>query len=683
LLLDFDGVTSLRLASDGALLLATSAGELRWQRPIAYQVIGGKRRPVDCAYRVRMRHQVGFEIGSYDRSLPLTIDPTFEYSTALPDVQVHALQVDGFGQTYVAGYSPNGLTGGNDIYVSKLNNAGSSAFFTTYLGGRGDDRALGLALDYAGSIHLTGRTNSPNFPVVGATQSTLGGDFDAFLVKLTPGGDQITFSTYHGGSTYDSAAAVAINPVDNSIFIAGSTDSSDLPIRNALQSFKSSSTDGFVTRFTSSGAAQILSTYLGGTGVDSIAALKVNAAGQAWVAGASNSREVFASPNAFQRNNAGGIDCLVTGLTFDGSARAYSSYFGGSGTDMCTGLDLTAEGNVVVTGSTDSVDLPLLSPTQAALGGATDMFVAELGPTSALIFSTYLGGPRLDQANAVAVDASGTIHLVGESTGELPLLNAVSADRAGSPAALLRSPSSNSLFSQAAPGFGSETGVGVLAFQSAQVVFAGSASGRLYRSLDTGASWLPVPTALPAPIHFLAFSGPNLLAGTSQGLYFSTDQGVSWALRHAGPNLVGLAVNSTSSAFYLALSTGFYRSNDLGRTWALASSATAQTLAIDPVDPFRLYLATPTALLRSNDGGRRGPLSPRSPSPRSSPPLRLRCTASVTAACSPPRMQGSLGPLFLFPLSISWSASRSIRPTPGSSSPRRAPRGYGAPWIAD
>jgi len=184
LLLDFDGVTSLRLASDGALLLATSAGELRWQRPIAYQVIGGKRRPVDCAYRVRMRHQVGFEIGSYDRSLPLTIDPTFEYSTALPDVQVHALQVDGFGQTYVAGYSPNGLTGGNDIYVSKLNNAGSSAFFTTYLGGRGDDRALGLALDYAGSIHLTGRTNSPNFPVVGATQSTLGGDFDASNLLL-------------------------------------------------------------------------------------------------------------------------------------------------------------------------------------------------------------------------------------------------------------------------------------------------------------------------------------------------------------------------------------------------------------------------------------------------------------------------------------------------------------------
>ena len=98
LLLDFDGISSLRLASDGALLLATSAGELRWQRPIANQVIGGKRRPVDCAYRVRMRHQVGFEIGSYDRSLPLTIDPTFEYSTALPDVQVHALQVDGLGR---------------------------------------------------------------------------------------------------------------------------------------------------------------------------------------------------------------------------------------------------------------------------------------------------------------------------------------------------------------------------------------------------------------------------------------------------------------------------------------------------------------------------------------------------------------------------------------------------------
>jgi len=231
------------------------------------------------------------------------------------------------------------------------------------------------------------------------------------------------------------------------------------------------------------------------------------------------------------------------------------------------------------------------------------MFVAELGPTSALVFSTYLGGPRLDQGNAVAVDVSGTIHLVGESTGEFPLLNAVSADRSGSPAALLRSPNSNGLFSPTAPGFGSKTSLGVLAFQSSQVVYAASASGRLYRSLDTANSWLPVPTTLPAPIHFLAFSGPNLLAGTSQGLYFSTDQRVSWALRHAGPNLVGLAVNSTSSAFYLALSAGFYRSNDLGRTWALASSATAQTLAIDPVDPFRLYLATPTALLRSNDGG--------------------------------------------------------------------------------
>gem|GEM_PF-4553155 len=214
-----------------------------------------------------------------------------------------------------------------------------------------------------------------------------------------------------------------------------------------------------------------------------------------------------------------------------------------------------------------------------------------------------MGGPRLDQANAVAVDASGTIHLVGESTGELPLLYVVSADRSGSPAALLRSPNSGSPFSQTVPGLGSETSLDVLAIQSTQVVYAGSASGRLSRSLDTSTSWLPVPTSLPAPIQFMAFSGVNLLAGPSRGLFLSTDQGVSWALRHPGPNLVGLAVNSAKNTFYLALSTGFYRSNDLGRTWALTSSANAQALAIDPVDPFRLYLAAPAALLRSNDGG--------------------------------------------------------------------------------
>jgi hypothetical protein len=464
----FEGVRRLRVDRNGDLVLSVAGGELRQSKPVAYQEVEGQRREVTSRYRVSGRGRVSFEVGDYDRSLPLVIDPVLLYSTYLGGGLEDAgwgITVDAAGNAYVVGAttstdfpvaaafdSTNG--GAGDVFITKLNPSGSAFVFSTYLGGSGADRANDVVLDSSGNVYLTGSTASSNFPVLGAFQSTYAGarssgTLDAFVTKLNAAGSALIFSTYLGGASDDSGNGLALGP-GGTVYVAGKTSSTNFPLLGAFQSVKGGAGDAFVTKLSAAGNALVYSTYLGGTGVgtndfgDTGNAIAVDSAGSAYVVGETYSTN-FPVAGAIQSSKRGSSDAFVTKLSPAGNALVYSTYLGGSYQDgfipifgdNAQGVAVDAGGNAYVTGSTYSHDFPTRNAYQgfnAGNFGTDDAFVSVLNAAgNGFIFSTYLGGQTYDGANDIALGSGGEIYITGNTQSpDFPTVDAVQTTNNGS-----------------------------------------------------------------------------------------------------------------------------------------------------------------------------------------------------------------------------------------------------------
>jgi hypothetical protein len=189
-----------------------------------------------------------------------------------------------------------------DAFVTKLNFTGStlSLVYSTYLGGSAEDFGDGIVVDASNNAYVTGGTNSPNFPVVNAFQSSFqGGVDDAFVAKLNPSGSALVFSTYLGGNDYDSAQSIALG-ASGVVYVTGSTSSGSFPTSNALLGGNALHAgncsggpcrDAFVAKFDSSGAGLIFSTYLGGSLEDNGNSIAVDSSGNAYVTGRTQSSD--------------------------------------------------------------------------------------------------------------------------------------------------------------------------------------------------------------------------------------------------------------------------------------------------------------------------------------------------------------------------------------------------------
>jgi beta-propeller repeat-containing protein len=432
--MQYEGTGPARLDPSGALVVAGSAGELHENAPVVYQEIFGRRRLVEGSFVISPDGNVGFCIGAYDHTRPLIIDPVLSYSTYLGGSGMDAITsiaVDKSGNAYVAGWTTstdlptvnpvraqNG--GGVDAFVAKLGPGGNSLIYCTYLGGRGDDRAFGIAVDSAGDAYVTGWTSSAAFPTAAPMQSTLAGAKDAFAAKLNPTGNVLIFSTYLGGSSTDSGNAIAVDAAGNA-FIAGGTYSPNFPVISAYQNNIRGQQNTFVTKLSPSGSL-IYSTYLGGNGSDSAAGIAVDAAGNAYITGGTTST-TFPAASPLQATSGGSQDAFITKLGPSGNALIYSTYLGGSGgaagsMEAGTGIAVDTTGAAYVTGGTNSTNFPITAGALQAnnLGGGSDAFVAKLNPAgSALVYSTYLGGSSVDSAAGIAVDFVGNAYIAGHT----------------------------------------------------------------------------------------------------------------------------------------------------------------------------------------------------------------------------------------------------------------------------
>jgi hypothetical protein len=222
----------------------------------------------------------------------------------------------------------------------------------------------------------------------------------------------VSYSTYLGGTAEDDGNAIAVDASGNA-YVTGQTKSTNFPTANALHGSTAGGFDVFVTELSADGSTLIYSTYIGGSSDDSGNAIAVDGSGNAFVAGGTNSSN-FPTQSPFQGTFGGVADAFALKLNSTGSALTYSTFIGGTGNDVATGLALDSTGNAYIVGSTTSTDFPTQSPIQSGLLGSSNGFVTKLNASGgALDYSTYLGGSNADFAVAVAVDASNNAYVTG------------------------------------------------------------------------------------------------------------------------------------------------------------------------------------------------------------------------------------------------------------------------------
>ena len=448
-----EGAASLSVADDGALCVAVPlpGGELvtmRQSPPIAWQPSPAGDRPVAMQFRLLGGTRYGFAAEGLEDGLPLVIDPGIIWSTLLgggaPD-SIHDLDwLPGHG-IWVGGYSGSTdfpttlgafqLFGGTDGFVARLEEDGRTLVWATYLGGSSGEEVRGIAVDAAQTVAVVGWTRSLDFPIVagGAFQPQYGGASpvldigDGFYARLSADGSALLGGTYLGGGFDDVAEDVAVNAAGEA-FVTGWTNSPNFPTTPG--SFQSKfvgpptlQTDGFVARLDLDGRNASYSTYLGGTASEQLLAIQLDASSRATLTGFTISDDFPTSSSAYQPVRSEVNDAVLCRLEADGSQLLFSTYLGGTGFDIGTGVALAPDGSIWMTGTTQSDDMPSTAGAlQPALTGNSDAFLAHLSVNGdALAYLTYLGGDGEDQGRAVALLPDGSPVVVGDTSLGLPV----------------------------------------------------------------------------------------------------------------------------------------------------------------------------------------------------------------------------------------------------------------------
>jgi len=363
---------------------------------------------------------------------------TLEYSTFIggsSDEVGESLDTDADGNVYLVGTtwsddfpvsvdaveSTIGMgSNESDGFACKIDSTGSSLIYATYVGGSNEEQVISVDADDQGCAYFLGWTFSLDLEVTdGSFQSTMGGGYnDAFVCKLNSKGTQYIYSTYLGGERTDVSGGIVIDST-GCAYISGSTYSILFPVTDGTYSTQRNGLyDAFVSKFTADGSDLVWSTYLAGSTSQHAIDITLDSNGRPVVLGFTNSRDFPTTTGAYQTRPTGTVeDCFITVLTTNATDIFASTYLGGMDAEYPKSLCITPDGDVLASGGTYSDDFPTTPDAeQTSLYGLSDAFVSRLSSDlKNLSYSTYLGGSRYDEVNAITHDGNISLYLGGAS----------------------------------------------------------------------------------------------------------------------------------------------------------------------------------------------------------------------------------------------------------------------------
>ncbi len=488
--IEYTGIDSLALADDGSLLITTPLGVLTDEAPVAYQVIDGIQTTVQASYYLLDKSTVGFNVGEYNPAYPLVIDPTLIYSTYLGGGGTgyeygYGIAVDGQKAIYVTGSTASSSfptknpiypsnAGSDDIFITKINPSGTALDYSTYIGTSQSDYGYAIAIDGDGNAYVTGMSNNitvfprinpvPDLVAYGTGSTTNQG---AYFLKLNPTGSAILFSSTWGASGSNTCGkGIAVDQMHH-IYIGGYATAPDgIPMVYPIQGSINGNVDGFVLKIAPDGLSVLNSTFFGGTAADYISGIAVDPAGNVYITGDTVSTVNFPLINPIQ--SFGGVrDAFVAKINSDWSSLAYSTYLGGTGTDLGSAIAVDPSGAVYLCGVAGA-GFPLVNPAQGTLSGTADNFVTKINPAgTALVYSTYWGSSGSDSGfKGIAADASGNAYVTG-SVAALngPIVNPIQSWGGGSSDNIVMKlgPTGTIIYATPLGGNGLETGYAITA----------------------------------------------------------------------------------------------------------------------------------------------------------------------------------------------------------------------------
>lgn len=379
----YQGQDRLFVNDEGDLVIVAGEQRLVQHLPAVYQRTGDALRLVSGNYSVDGPGRVSFRLGPYDGNRPLVIDPVISY--------------------------------------------------LSFSGGAGTDAAIAMRRDSQGFLYIAGNARSVDIPATSdAFQARQGGDQDVFVMKINPNvpsPNDIVSVTYLGGTGTDEVKAMVLDS-QNRVLLVGSTGSTNFPTTTgAPQTVHGTDTDAFFVKvdFSQSGTSQLAySTFFGGSGPESANAIALDALGNTYIAGYSGALDMPIKGNAVQQFNIGGWDSFLAIYDAFGTL-TYSTFLGGSGTDIATGVAPLSDGSVVIAGNTTSNGFPFAGASFDATfhDGGGDIFLARIVPNiglNGLIYGTYFGGDGIDVLQTMAVTADDKLILAGSTTSsDLPV----------------------------------------------------------------------------------------------------------------------------------------------------------------------------------------------------------------------------------------------------------------------
>ena len=461
----FDGAEKIAVNGHGELVVSLPGGEVTQHQPVIYQFAGAVRHEISGGYKMMDAQTVTFQIGNYDHSQPLVIDPILSFSTYFGgnDQEIaRAIAVDNSGNIYIAGQTLSttftnvpagaqtgsfmGGTGPGDAFVAKLNPTNANPLvFLTYVGGSGGDSATSIAVDtnHNNNVYITGVTDSPDFPNTNGifkqirSKYSSGGFYygEAFVAVLTNNGSAFVYSTYLGGYGQDQGTGIAVDETGNA-YVTGWTSSTNLPVTNSLPPYVAMQTNMlctnsiyynanvFVAEIAAGGTTLKYCSYFGGHNYDKATGIALDSANNIYVTGYTDSTN-FPVTNAISKylngntNVTPAFDAFVAKFQPGFTGLVYSTFIGGSGADQGNAIAVDGVGNTYIVGQTYSTNYPTTNALQTVLNGTgstavSDAFITKLSPAGQLVYSSYLGGSLTDLAVGVKVQSDGEAVIVGQ-----------------------------------------------------------------------------------------------------------------------------------------------------------------------------------------------------------------------------------------------------------------------------